>query len=477
MGKQILRRGMQWGILAISVLVLTSACSLLEDPQSLVIPTPEPTPPPVIDQSVSQSTTGEESVTDPVSDVVPDVDPTIEMLVQAVSQQQLMAYVRTLENFGSRNAFSDPASETFGIGAARRWIFNEFVRVGNGRLQVAFQEFPLLYAGFSADQANVVATLPGKAANSNIIVLMGHYDTRAESVTDGVSRTPAANDNAAGIALLLESARILSSQELNQTIIFLALAGEEQGTFGSRYFAQNAFLDNMNILAAINYDGVGGQVGIPQTARIFSPDFLQSPSGELARYYEYVAGLYLPTFPLVIFDALDREGRWGDHREFLVLGMPAIRLVQSLEDPHLINSTLDTWDRIDYNYLQKMTQLNVAVTANMAGGPVPPPQPTIANMADPGSYLLTWPLGSDAAGYAISFRPLDSSYYPTFRFVRASKAGNVVLTGMDPSILYGVSVAAVSENGLVSTFSPETYVTQNASITLPERIAANEANN
>ena len=81
-------------------------------------------------------------ITDPVSDVVPTIDPAIEALILEASQQQLIAYVRQLESFGTRNAFSDTQSETFGIGAARRWIFNEFVRVGNGRLTVEFQDFP-----------------------------------------------------------------------------------------------------------------------------------------------------------------------------------------------------------------------------------------------------------------------------------------------------------------------------------------------
>lgn len=442
------------------VAFLTAGCSLLEGPPSLVLPTPPAPPVPTMVVVPISAAAANELVTDPVSDVVPTVDPLIDQLVQAVSQQQLMAYIRTLENFGTRNAFSDTTSETFGIGAARRWIFNEFMRVGNGRLQVQLQEFPLTHAGYSTTQANVVATLPGTAVNSNIIVIMGHYDSRPESATDGISRSPAANDNASGIALLLESARVLSSQEWNQTIIFVALSAEEQGTYGSRYFAQNAFLDNMSILAAINYDGVGGRVGIPQTVRVFSPGFLDSPSGSLARYYEYVGGLYLPTFPVLIYDALDREGRFGDHREFVDLGMPAIRVIESEEEPDLLNSTLDTWDRIDYNYLQKIVQLNVAVVANIAGGPVPPLPPIVANMAEPGSYLLTWAVGPDAAGYAISFRPLDSPFYPPFRFVKANKAGNVVLTGLDPSITYAVSLAALNESGMVSTFSAEAIVGQ-----------------
>lgn len=431
------------------ILFALAGCSLLEPQPELVIPTPLPTAPPL--ESFAEG----EVIIDPVSDVVPTVDGNIQALLAAVSQQQLMAYVRTLENFGTRNAFSDTQSETFGIGAARRWIFNEFVRVGNGRLQVEFQDFPLTYAGKSAQQSNVVARLPGVGTGNGVIVIMGHYDTRPVDATDGVSRSTGANDNGSGIALLLEAARIMSSRDWNQTIVFLATSAEEQETAGSRYFAENAFLDGMNILGVINLDAVGGRAGIPQHVRMFADQYMQSPNGALARYFDYVGGLYMPTFPVVINDALDREGRYGDHREFVKLGFPAIRIIESQEDPELLNSNLDTWDRIDYTYLQQVTQLNLSVLANLAGAPHQPSPPTVATMAEPGSYLLSWAVAPDAAGYAIAFRPVGSPEYPTFRFVKAERAGNVVLTGLDPSQTYLVSLAALSESGLVSGFSTE----------------------
>jgi hypothetical protein len=425
----------------------------LEPQPQLVIPTPPvATPALIIPNAQGQL------VTDPVSDVVPTVDPAIEALITEVSQQQLMAYIRQLESFGTRNAFSDTQSETFGIGAARRWIFNEFVRVGNGRLTVEFQDFPMSYGGYTSEQSNVVATLPGTGEGNGTLVLMAHYDNRPADSTDGISRATGANDNGSGIALLLETARIMSSRDWNQTIVFLATSAEEQGAFGARYYAENAFLDGKNIISAINYDAVGGRAGIPQHVRLFAVEFLTSAHGALGRYYEYVGGLYLPTFPIVINDALDREGRWGDHREFVQVGYPAIRVIESLEDPDLLNSNRDTWDLIDYNYLQRVVQLNVAVAANLAGGPNQPPPPLIAAMAEPGAYLLTWPVSPDASGYAISFRPADSTYYPTFRFVRASNAGNVALTGLDPNMTYAVSIAALNERGLISGFSTEQIV-------------------
>ena len=84
-------------------------------------------------------------------------------------------------------------------------------------------------------------------------------------------------------------------------------------------------------------------------------------------------------------DALDREGRYGDQREFVHLGMPAVRVMESEEDPDLLNSMRDTWSLIDYAYHQKIVQLNIAFLANAAGAPPPPVQPTIVSLAEPGN--------------------------------------------------------------------------------------------
>jgi hypothetical protein len=429
-------------------------CSLIEAPQALPVPTPVATAVPWNIEALSAGNT----VLDPVSDIVPAIDPQIAGLLTAVSQQQLMGYVQTMQSFGNRNVFSVTDDPAFGIGATRQWIMAEFDRVGNGRLQITTQPFPLFHNGLSTTPLNIVATLPGSSNSSETIVVMAHYDNRAPDSTDGETFAPGANDNGSGIALLLESARLLSAYEWNQTIIFLAAAAEEQGTLGARHFVQIAFLDNMNIIAAINYDAVGGRSGIPQYARLFASNLRESPSGELARYYEYVGGLYVPEFPMQVIDALDREERWGDHREFVNAGMPGIRVIESVEDPDLVNSKQDTWDRIDYNYLQQIVQLNIAVVANLAGAPQTPQTPIIQALDSPGDFWLRWPTDSEAAGYAIAFRPLVEGSFPTFRFVRAGQAGNVAFTGFDPTVTYAVSLAALDENGRLGDFTPEVIV-------------------
>jgi hypothetical protein len=287
---------------------------------------------------------------------------------------------------------------------------------------------------------------------------MAHYDTRRDNLTDGESRSPGADDNASGVAMLLESARVLSSRTWNQTVVFVAMAAEEPGSYGAKHFVQESYLTGTPVLAAVNYDTVGGRVGIPQSIRLFAADLYTSSSGELARYYDLVSGLYVPTFPLTIIDALDRDNRFGDQREFIRANLPAIRLTESEEDPALLNSVTDSWELIDYAYLQQVAQLNVAMVANAIGAPAPPEPPAIAPMADPGGFILTWTPDPQAAGYVISFRPVESGVFVPFRFVSANEAGNVALTGYDPGTTYGVSMAALDGNGRVSLFSPEILV-------------------
>jgi hypothetical protein len=441
-------------LLFLLVALFSAGCSRFAQPQDLSMFTPIPTAMPLQEALAARG----EIVTDPVSGPLPGIDPVCQTLVDAVSQQQLIGYVQTLENFGTRNSFSDQQRSDFGIGAAGRWIFEEFQRVGGGRLQVEFQDYPFNFQGQSTTQRNVIATLPGNGSHPGAIVLMANYDTRPEDWLDGISLSPGADDNASGVANLLETARLLSSGEWNQTMIFVATTAEEQGTYGSRYFVQDAVLDGMLIDAAINNDMIGGRTGIPQSVRLFADGEDTSNHLQLARYIDYVGGLYLPTFPIQTINALDREGRWGDHREFVNAGIPSVRLIESEEDLDIQNSRLDSWELIDYDYFEKIVQLNLSVLCNMVGGPPPPPAPSISQMSEPGSFLLNWPVAPEADGYAISFRPVGSETYPPFRFVGTSQAGDVVLTGLDPDMTYGVSLAALDENGRLGNFSPEVIV-------------------
>lgn len=439
--------------LLILLLLGNVACTLLQGPQSVVIPTPIPSPPPLDLQQPSG-----ELVIDPVSDIAPGVDPDIQSLVGAVSRQQLIGYVQTLQNFQTRNTYSTVDDPSVGLGAARLWIYNEFIRVGNGRLLVQTDDFPLNEGGQTYNQQNIVATLPGTGPHPGVVVMAAHYDSRTIDPFDGESFAPGANDNGSGVAVLLEVARVLSSREWNQTIVFIAFAAEEQGRFGSQHYVTNQMLDGAIFDAMINNDIVGGRPGIPQSIRVFSPGPNNSQARQFSRYIDYISSLYVPQFTISLQDSADREGRFSDHITFLNAGIPAVRLTESQEDPNRQHNARDTWEAIDFNYLMQVAQLNLVTAANLIGAPPPPAAPVVGPTTDPGAYQLTWTPDPNAAGYAISFRPEGANRYPPFRLVNRQQAGNVAITGLDPNTRYYVSIAALSESGRISRFSFETPV-------------------
>lgn len=430
-----------------------AACALLESPPQPVIPTP----PPAADRDEAIAFESVGSGGAPAAGVLPAVDLDIFSLLEQVSRQNLFAYVQTLQNFRTRHTLSNSEGDT-GIGAARRWIFEEFERVGDGHLRVAYDDFPLILDGVTSNQRNVVAILPGTGSYPGVIILGAHYDSAGADAADPQLFAPGADNNGSGVALLLETARLLSSRSWQQTIMFVAFAAHEQGTFGSKAFVRRVMLDGMIIDAALINDTVGGRSGVPQSVRLFAAGPASSSHSQLARYVSFIGELYMPTFPVDIIGTLDRPGRFGDQREFVNAGVPSVRITESEEDPDLLHSPDDTADEIDYSYLAKVVALNVAAVANMAGGPHTPPTPAVAPMAEAGNYLLSWTPDPQAAGYAVVFRPAGGEE-TILRFIAGAEAGNVAITGMDPSIAYAISVAPIDAGGRVGRFSEE-VVTQ-----------------
>lgn len=441
----------------ILLLVLASlSCTLLAAPPRPEIPTPPATP---IGGAPTLPELFEIGQNSSSSSVVLGVDPDIAALMNAVSQQNLLAYVQTLESFRSRHTFSETQRDDIGIGAARRWIHDEFLRVNAGGLQVTYQDFNNNFNGLVTNQRNVVATLPGVGTDPGIIILTAHYDSRTIDPVDGEGAAPGADDNASGVAMLIELARLMSSRSWNKTIMFVAFAAEEQGTWGSKYFVQDMLLSGRTFDAVLNNDVIGGRPGIPQSVRIFSPGNELDNSVQLSRYIELVSGLYMPTFGVEMVNALDREGRYSDHREFINAGVAGVRITESIEDTNVQHTGLDRSELLDYNYLRQVTMLNLVTAANMAGAPSTPPLPNIAAMATPGSYTLTWPTDPLVAAYAISFRPIGyPKYTAPFYYVSGVQAGNVSLGGLDPVVTYGVSLAALDSSGKISAFSAEVLV-------------------
>src|SRR3954469_6804930 len=192
-------------------------------------------------------------------------NPQIAAVLSEISAKNIDATIRKLVNFGTRHTLSDAQSETRGIGAARRWIQSEFERYSkeNGsRLEVTLDDFtqpPGERNPQPVQVVNVVATLRGTQPESRdrIYVVSGHYDSRVTDVMNVTADAPGANDDASGVAAVMEMARVMSKKIWDATLVFIAVAGEEQGLFGSTHWAKMAKEKNWNIAGMITNDIIG----------------------------------------------------------------------------------------------------------------------------------------------------------------------------------------------------------------------------
>ncbi|NND70401.1 MAG: M28 family peptidase, partial [Rhodothermales bacterium] len=265
-------------------------------------------------------------------------------IIENVSPARIEADIRTLASFGTRNTLSDTVSATRGIGAARRWIKDEFDQISEacgGCLEVYYHR-TLLKGGESRRIpndvwiVNVIAIQRGTEHPNRYVMMTGDIDSRASSGSDGVTDAPGANDNASGMAGTIEAARVLSQYSFASSIIYSGLSGEEQGLFGGRFFAEDAVEDNWNIAAVLNNDMIGNIEGIDgvidnTTFRIFSEATpvtdtedeirrrrfyggeVDGPSRQLARYIARITEDYFVNLDPILIYRLDRFGRGGHH--------------------------------------------------------------------------------------------------------------------------------------------------------------------
>ena len=289
------------------------------------------------------------AVLNPTSEVTAQsLDPDIITLLDSVSAARLEADIRALAAFGTRHTYSDTTSPTRGIGAARQWIHDQFVKA-SPKLQVAFDSHQVVAQGgrlpADVELRNVMAVLPGRSPRR--IYVSGHYDTVARR-TDGTggqggfdwtradNDAPGANDDGSGTALVIELARVFgqSGLDFDATIVFIALAGEEQGLVGAKLHAQRATAEGWRIDAVLNNDIVGNSHGGAGAAdgdrvRVFSEGPEDSASRAVARYVRQTAARYQPGHGVDLVARADRFGRGGDHTSFNQHGFAAVRFTEA----------------------------------------------------------------------------------------------------------------------------------------------------
>ena len=402
----------------------------------------------------------------------------------ATSAERIEADIQTLVNFGTRHTLSETVSDTRGIGAARRWIQAEFERISatcGGCLEVRVQSevisgedrIPVPTA-----VVNVIAILKGTTDPDRYVIMSGDIDSRITDPLNSTDDSPGANDNASGMAGVLEAARVLSRYRFPGSIVFAGLSGEEQGLFGGQIMARQAVAQGWHIEGVLNNDMIGNIEGINgvidnSTARVFSEATrptetekqartrrftggeVDSPSRNLARYVDKIADDYIDNLDVMMIYRLDRFGRGGHHRPFNEQGFAGVRIMETNEHYDRQHQDLrtesgrvfgDTIAGVNFEYAAKITALNAVALASMAMAPAPPSQVTIEGMVSPNT-TLKWAKVAGAAGYKIYWRLTTSPQWTWGREVgdvSEHMLKNIVIDN------YIFGVASINADGIES---------------------------
>jgi hypothetical protein len=414
----------------------------------------------------------------------------IDAIVREISPQRIHAYVDKLVSFGTRHTMSETASSTRGIGAARRWIKAELERCGAGRLDVQFQSHvhPVdKRIPRPTEIVNVVATLAGTQAESKdrYYVVSGHYDSRVTDVMNATADAPGADDDASGTAAVIEMACVMSRHTFDASLVFMTVAAEEQGLYGSGDYAARAKAAGMNIAGMLNNDIIGSSHDEHGTldnseVRLFAEGVppvkettpalrtLLQTGGEndsitrqLARHIKETGERYVPGFKVDIIYRRDRYLRGGDHGPFLDAGYAAVRFTEPHEDFNHQHQDLRTENGkkigdlaayVDPDYVAQVARVNAASLAALALAPAAPQDVKVRTANLDNGTDLVWKANPepDLAGYRIVWRATTAPQWQGSTFV-----GNVTNYRLELSkdnLLFGVQ--AVDKDGNVS---PATY--------------------
>ena len=409
-------------------------------------------------------------------------------IIENTSSAKLEENIRILANFGTRHTLSDTLSETRGIGAARRWIKREFESISKNCgncLDVFYQKN--YFTPKDGDRIvkpvwinNVVAIQRGKIHPNRFIIMSGDIDSRISDPTNYTDDSPGANDNASGMAGTIEAARVLSEYTFNNSILYVGLAGEEQGLFGGKGLAKHAKEKGWEIIGILNNDMIGNIKGIDgiidnRSFRIFSEPVpanekenerkarrfyggeVDGISRQLARYVHKNVKKYMPEMNPMMIYRLDRFGRGGHHRPFNDLGFAGIRIMEAHEnyvmqhqDIRLENGIAygDVIEGVNFNYAKKLTSVNAINLASLAWAPPSIKKLSIGGIVE-ASVKFKWEKVKDpnVIGYKIYWRDTTSPTWQNERFV--GDIDKYTLKGIVIDNFY-FGIATVGKNGYES---------------------------
>ncbi|MFT5140110.1 MAG: hypothetical protein ACI9H8_002433 [Lysobacterales bacterium] len=417
------------------------------------------------------------------ADVPPSEDLRLYDIAAASSAARIKTDIEKLVSFGTRHSLSETDSDEFGVGAARRWIRDQFEAISiecGGCLEVMMIGDTVSGEKRIPDPTEIISVIAiqrGLHDPNRMVMMSGDIDSRISDPLNFTNLSPGANDNASGMAGVLEAARLLTKYQFSGSIVYAGLAGEEQGLFGGKIVAAHAIENGWNIDAVLNNDMIGNIAGINgvinnHSARIFSEGVraveteeeaalryknggeVDSASRNLARYVKKIGEQYLTNLDLMMVYRLDRFGRGGHHKPFNAAGFPGIRIMEVNEHYDRQHQDLrnedgrhygDTIEFVDFDFAAKLTALNAVSLASLAWGPAPPADVSIKGIFDH-STTLSWHAGADEnlAGYRIYWRLTTAPEWTNSRYV-----GNVSSFTLQNIVIdnYNFGVASVAKDG------------------------------
>ncbi|MGW0165943.1 M20/M25/M40 family metallo-hydrolase [Streptomyces sp. NPDC003343] len=408
-------------------------------------------------------------------------------LLQEIDPARIEATVRKLVSFGTRHTLSIQDDPARGIGAARDWLLAElrsYAAASGGRMTAELQSYvqePASRIPTATRITNVIATLRGSVTPERVYVVSGHYDSRVTDVMDATSDAPGADDDASGVAVVVELARVMAKRRPASTIVFAAVAGEEQGLYGATHMAQQFKAASVDVQGMFTNDIVGSSTADdgtrdPYTVRLFAEGVPSSETPEqaairrsvggendsatrqLSRFVRDVADNDVTGMHVRVIYRRDRYLRGGDHIPFLERSYPAARFTEPAEDYAHQHQDVrvdetgkqfgDLPEFCDFRYIARVARVNAATLWSLAQAPGTPRGAKIITSTLTNSTELVWTRGTepDLAGYEIVWRETTAP-----EWTHVIPVGDVTRQGVDLSkdnVFFGVR--AVNKAGLKS---------------------------
>ncbi|KAJ7641710.1 Zn-dependent exopeptidase [Roridomyces roridus] len=423
----------------------------------------------------------------PGSVLVPqEPDAELTAMMAEIDPARIQTIIETLVSFGTRNTMSNQTDPNRGIGAARNWIAEQmqgFAATSGGRMTVEVQTFlqPVV-AGeilMPTNISNVIATLKGSVDPNRIYIVSGHYDSRVTNVTNFIDDSPGADDDGSGVAVAMELARVMATHKPAATIMFAAVAGEEQGTLGSTFMANTLADAGANIQGMLNNDIVGSSTADdgttdPFNIRMFTEGISTSetaadtkrresigaendtPIRQLGRFVVEVGSNAITQMNVQMVYRPDRFLRGGDHQPFIARGYPAVRFTEPHENfahQHQDVRVDDTGKQFgdlvefcDFEFNARVARVNGVALWSLAQAPGTPLGLTMDTSVLTNNSTLTWTDDTEAAGYEVVWRASEDPFWT--HVIEVGKVTRATILLSKDNAQFGVR--AVGANGFKS---------------------------